>query len=135
MSDSPRKNVPFGLHLMIDAYDCGPEVLNDKHLVYDILNTLPERIGMHKLTEPQVVWADGNEIKDPGGWTGVVMIKESHITIHTFIKRRFVTIDVYSCKEFDTDFVIQYFKDTFKTDDLEIHIETRGTRYPAEDID
>jgi S-adenosylmethionine decarboxylase len=127
--------VPFGMHLMIDAYDCKPEVLNDKDLVSSILAELPEKIGMTKMMEPVVMWADANDKKDPGGWSGFVMIKESHIAIHTFIKRRFVTIDVYSCKEFDAKTAIKFFSDKLKTTDLEIHEEIRGTKYPEENID
>ena len=126
---------PFGLHLMIDAYDCNPAVLNDANVVYKLLDELPEKIGMKKLIKPYVVFAEANDKKDPGGWSGFVIIQESHIAIHTFIKRRFITVDVYSCTEFDTEFAIQYFKDIFKTNDMEIEIEKRGKKYPSENID
>ena len=63
------------------------------------------------------------------------MIQESHISLHTFIKRRFITADVYSCKKFDTKKVISYFKKAFKTQDVEFYIETRGKKYPQKDID
>ncbi|MEN9407677.1 MAG: S-adenosylmethionine decarboxylase proenzyme [Candidatus Parcubacteria bacterium] len=120
---------------MIDAYNCDPAVLNDANVVYKLLDELPEKIGMKKLIKPYVVFAEGNDKKDPGGWSGFVIIQESHIAIHTFIKRRFITVDVYSCTEFDTEFTIQYFKDTFKTEDMEIEVEKRGKKYPPENID
>jgi S-adenosylmethionine decarboxylase len=90
---------------------------------------------MEILFPPVVTFALPNGKKDPGGWSGFVMIQESHISIHTFIKRRFVTIDVYSCKNFDVQFAIKYFKDIFKSDDVEYEIEVRGKKYPAENID
>ncbi len=130
-----NKQKPFGLHLMIDAYNCDPAVLNDANVVYKLLDELPEKIGMKKLIKPYVVFAEGNDKKDPGGWSGFVIIQESHIAIHTFIKRRFITVDVYSCTEFDTEFTIQYFKDIFKTEDMEIEVEKRGKKYPPENID
>jgi S-adenosylmethionine decarboxylase len=130
-----KKQVPFGLHLMIDAYNCDPAVLNDANVVYKILDELPEKIGMHKLIKPYVVFAEANDKKDPGGWSGFVIIQESHIAIHTFIKRRFITLDVYSCKEFDTDFAIKYFQNIFKTKEMEIETEVRGKKYPPENID
>jgi S-adenosylmethionine decarboxylase len=133
MTDS--KNIPFGLHLMLDMYDCDPTTLNDTKLVYTILDELPEKIGMHKLTRPYVVFSEGNDKKDPGGWSGFVIIQESHIALHTFIKRRFVTIDVYSCKEFDTTIAKEYFKKAFRTENAEIIEEVRGRNYPSEDID
>lgn len=129
------KQVPFGLHLMIDAYDCDPKALNDKNLVYKILDTLPAKIGMKKLMKPFVVFAEANDKRDPGGWSGFVMIQESHISIHTFVKRRFITADVYSCKKFDAKAVIKYFKEVFKTKDVDYNVEVRGKRYPERNID
>ena len=129
------KQIPFGLHLMIDAYNCDPNTLNDQNLVYNILDTLPEKIGMKKLMKPYVLFAEANDKRDPGGWSGFVMIQESHISIHTFIKRRFITADVYSCKEFNTKIAIEYFKDIFKTKDIECSIENRGKKYPNRNID
>lgn len=129
-----KKNKPFGLHLMMDMYDCGPESLNDEKLVKNLLNTLPEELGMHKLIDPVVLFAKPNGIKDPGGWSGFVMIQESHISIHTFIKRRFVTIDVYSCKEFDPKPIIQKFKKIFQTNNAEVDVVVRGKKYPQEDL-
>ena len=130
-----KKNIPFGLHLMLDAYGCSPEALNDPELVKKILNDLPDIIGMKKLMDPFVLFAEGNEKRDPGGWSGFVMIQESHISLHTFIKRRFITADVYSCKEFDPNIAINYFLEKFKPTDFEKKVEVRGEHYPAENID
>ena len=135
MSDLTHENAPFGLHLMIDMYNCSPEVLNDKKLVKDILEELPKKLGMKILVKPVVAFAQPNGGRDPGGWSGFVMIQESHISVHTFIKRRFVTIDAYSCKNFDAQLTVEYFKKIFKTDDIEYKIEVRGKKYPAKDID
>lgn len=135
MKKAQVKQKPFGLHVMLDMYDCRPEVLNDPKLVEDVLKTLPGKLGMRILMGPYVSFAQPNGKRDPGGWSGFVLIQESHITIHTFIKRRFVTIDAYSCKPFDGLKCINYFKELFKTDDIEYTIETRGTKYPAKDID
>ena len=130
-----KKQQPFGLHLMLDAYNCDPKVLNDANVVYKLLDELPEKIGMKKLIKPYVVFAEANDKKDPGGWSGFVIIQESHIAIHTFIKRRFITVDVYSCKPFDTDFAIDYFTKIFRTNDIESEVEIRGKKYPPENID
>ena len=119
----------------MDLYDCDPKTLNDKNLVKNVLDILPEKLGMKKLMEPYVLFANPNAQKDPGGWSGFVVIQESHISIHTFIKRRFVTIDVYSCKEFDVKEAIDYFKKTFNTNEAEIYEEKRGRKYPEKDID
>lgn len=135
MDTNSKEQIPFGLHLLLDLYDCSPETLNKENLVHEILNALPDKLGMKKLMDPYVLLARANDKRDPGGWSGFVMIQESHISIHTFIKRRFVTVDVYSCKQFDTEEVILYFKNVFGTENVEQHVVNRGTHYPAENID
>ena len=125
----------FGEHLTIDGYGGNFQKLNDKELVFKCLNELPKKIGMKKLSEPSIYHALPNGKKDPGGWTGVVAIQESHISIHTFPKRGFVSPDVYSCKNgLDTEFIIDYFKDAFNLQDIEQNFIKRGTRYPKENI-
>lgn len=135
MSKTKKNQIPFGMHLMLDMYDCAPLTLNDTKLVYTLLDELPEKIGMRKLIKPYVVFSEGNDKRDPGGWSGFVIIQESHIALHTFIKRRFVTIDVYSCKEFNTETATEYFKKAFKTKNVEAITEIRGKKYPPENID
>jgi len=134
MENSTPIASPFGLHLMLDAYNCDPVVLDNADSVYKILNELPNEIGMHKMMPPYVIRAVGNDKKDPGGLSGFVIIEESHISMHTFVKRGFVTIDVYSCKIFDTEKTLAYFKKALKTEDLEVYIQERGKKYPNKNI-
>ena len=130
-----NNTIQFGQHLTIDGYGGDYDLLNDYNLVLKILNELPEKISMQKMCDPLVEISDGNNQKDPGGVTGIVLIKQSHISIHTFSKRRFVSVDVYTCTDdLDVDFIIQYIKDNFKLEDVETHHIKRGTRYPAQNI-
>ncbi len=116
---------------MIDGYGGNEEKLNDRDLVLNCLNELPEKLGMKKLAEPQIYFAEANDLKDPGGWTGVVVIAESHISIHTFPKRGFVTADVYTCKSgMNNDLILDYFKNAFELKQLEVNFVKRGLNYP-----
>lgn len=127
--------VNFGEHLMIDGYGGDFNKLNDKDLVCRILDQLPKEIGMVKLSEPVVYFAPDNNKNDPGGWSGIVVIEESHISIHTFPKKGFLSADVYSCKNgMDKDFIINYFKQTFNLQETETNFVKRGTKYPVENI-
>jgi len=125
----------FGEHFTIDGYKGQPDKLNDKGLVLACLNELPTMIGMRKLAEPQVYFAPSNDIKDPGGWSGFVIIAESHISIHTFPKRGFVSIDVYTCKSgMNRGLIADSFVKRFGLQDIETHFIIRGTKYPVKDI-
>lgn len=125
----------FGEHLTLDGYKGSLEKLNDKVLVLKCLNELPELLEMKKLAEPEVYFASDNGKNDCGGWSGFVVIAESHISIHTFPHRRFVSIDVYTCKSgMDQEFIADYFTVKFDLKDTETHFITRGTKYPVENI-
>ena len=132
MADNHRN---FGEHLTIDGYRGSLEKLNDKALVLKCLNELAELLKMKKLIEPQICLAPDNRKNDPGGWSGFVIIAESHISIHTFPRRGFISADIYTCKAgMDKEFVADYFIKKFDLKDVETHFVIRGTKYPVKDI-
>jgi S-adenosylmethionine decarboxylase len=125
----------FGVHLTLDGYGGNPEKLNDPKLMEKILNELPEEMGMEKLTEPVVKYAEPRHLKDSGGYSGFVIIAESHISIHTFPKKKFVSIDAYTCKdEMDAEKVEKYFRNAYELEDAEVHFFKRGLKFPKEDL-
>ncbi len=131
------RTTKFGEHLIFDAYGCNPKKLNDMELCYDVLNTLVKMAEMSQMTPPMVIKSEGNLVlggKDPGGFTGFVIIEESHISIHTFAKRGFVTIDLYSCKQFPSEGIVEYLKKTFEAKDADVMKIERGLKYPDENI-
>ncbi|MES2966231.1 MAG: adenosylmethionine decarboxylase [Patescibacteria group bacterium] len=125
----------FGVHFMMDGYGASEETLKNKALLTNMLNDIPKAMGMHVINEPVVVEVGPKNRKDPGGISGFVMIAESHISFHTFPARGFVTIDVYTCQnDLDTDKLQREFTEAFKVESSDVHIQKRGTRYPAENI-
>ena len=125
----------FGEHVTIDGYGGDPERLNDREAVFSVLTELCDALRMTPLMKPHILSAPDNHIKDPGGWSGFVVIAESHISIHTFPKRRFVSADVYTCQNgMDTDFIVNYFKQKFVLEEVESHFVKRGTKYPEHNL-
>jgi len=128
--DSSKRKIVFGKHLTIDAYECDFEKLASMEAIFDILNKLPEKIKMKKLAPPFVIKCPKNNKKDCGGISGFVIIAQSHISIHTFPKKKFLTMDVYSCGELDEKKVVNYIKRFFKCRKLEKHFILRGLNFP-----
>lgn len=120
----------FGPHLMLDLYGCDEKILNDVQILYILLEELPTKLGMRILVKPYVVHAEGNHKRDPGGWSGFVIIQESHVSLHTFPKKKFLTADIYSCKPFNTNLAIAHFKKIFKPKEIDVFLQDRGLRYP-----
>jgi S-adenosylmethionine decarboxylase len=101
------------MHLTIDGYGNNPDLMQDEQFIYQMLDSYPARIGMTKISTPHVFRYVGSKPED-WGISGFVFIAESHISIHTFVERCYVNIDVFSCKDFNAEQVVKDFRDKFK---------------------
>ena len=125
----------FGEHVTFDGYNGSYAALNDKLCVHNALVDLAAWLGMKPLSEPAVYFAEGNDAKDPGGWTGFLVIQESHISIHTFPARGFVSADVYTCKNgMDIQQIIDFLTGRFRITDHEVNFIKRGMKYPSHNL-
>jgi S-adenosylmethionine decarboxylase len=82
-----------GLHLIGDLYGC----LCDSRLMLDagyLEAFCRDRVTAAGLT---AVGALFHSFGDGGGVTGVVVLAESHLSIHTWPEAGYVTLDVYVC--------------------------------------
>ncbi len=112
------------MHLIIDGYSADPKILQDMDLLRDWLETYPAKIGMTRISPPYVIKYTG-AIPEDWGLSGFVFIAESHISIHTFVERNYVNMDIFSCKEFDVDRVIEDWRDKFQLTRLRTHLIDR----------
>lgn len=129
--ENTKMSDEFGVHVTIDASGCNKRRLTSQSIVYDILNRMPEKIGMTKMTLPYVVkWLDKFSITNNAGISGFVMLAESHISIHTFPDYDYVFIDIFSCRHFDTDKAVKYLTDAFDAKRFIKNILKRGLDFP-----
>jgi len=114
-----------GNHLIADCFDCQSRILDNKKEISEILRELTEVIEMKAIHAPLVLYHKAR-VKSESGITGTIILAESNITIHTYPEKRFVSVDIYSCKEFDIPSAIQYLKEKFRFKKLKKHIIRRG---------
>jgi len=84
---------------------------------------------MTKQSPPFLFRSDGKAFPDKAGLSGWLPLIESGIQIHTLERDRFVSLDVYSCKQFDTAVVLAYAREVFKPADMEHEFVHRGKKY------
>lgn len=119
------------MHLVIDGYECNQKKLRDLELVYRTLDEYPARIGMTKIIPPYVFRYYGIKPED-WGVSGFVLIAESHIGIHTFPEKKYVNIDVFSCKAFDTQLALEFVKRKLEIKEVKGSLIERGLEYPKD---
>lgn len=117
------------MHVTIDGFGGDPQRLASEELVRDLLERYPARIGMTKIAPPHVQRYVGEKPQD-WGISGFVLIAESHISIHTFPKHRYLWVDIFSCKGFDAAQAVEDFRQEFDLADMRTHVLERGLEYP-----
>ncbi|MFP3880164.1 MAG: S-adenosylmethionine decarboxylase family protein [Dehalococcoidia bacterium] len=101
------------MHLIIDGYSNDKRIIRDEDFLRNWLETYPAQIGMTRISPPYVLRYVG-PVLDDWGISGFVFIAESHIGVHTFVERNYVNIDIFSCKDFDTEKAIRDFQEGFQ---------------------
>ena len=86
-----------GLHLTADLFDCASprELLTDRGVLQEACIRLVRRCGLTVVGDDFHQFADCES--DPGGVTGLVLLAESHLAVHTWPELNAVTLDVYVC--------------------------------------
>lgn len=119
----------FGYHLALDLYDCDPKAVGSLEVCYRYLDTLPEIIKVDKQAPPYVVYTDAQRYPDKAGLSGWIPIVESGVSIHTLTPTNFVSVDVYSCKEFNVEEIKLFTVKTFSPRTVEEKFLLRGEHY------
>lgn len=80
----------LGRHILAEIYGCSSEILNNKEEIERIMVDSALKAG-----------AEVREVAfhkfSPQGVSGVVIISESHLTIHTWPELEYAAVDVFTC--------------------------------------
>jgi S-adenosylmethionine decarboxylase len=124
---------PFGYSYYLDMYNCREGAADDMELTYRFLERLVDRIGMTRMSQPVVMHGPTSHgvesYPEKAGVSGWVPLIESGIQIHSMEPRRFITLDLYSCNNFDKQIVLDYAKECFGFTEYEENHFARGTKY------
>lgn len=82
---------PQGVHFIVEASGCG-EIITDVSKLQDIL------VEAAKQANTQV-WSVSFNRFPPNGVSGVVVISESHLSVHTWPEKNYMALDIYTCGE------------------------------------
>ncbi len=80
----------LGRHILLELFGCDPRALNDMEGLEEIFVTAARdsnatvlKTAFHKF--------------NPHGVSGVVIISESHLTVHTWPEHKYAAVDIFSC--------------------------------------
>ncbi len=79
-----------GRHLVIDFWGCKKELLDNNKKISSLLKKAARIAGSTILGEKKFKFK-------PYGCTVMVILKESHISCHTYPEYNFAALDIYTC--------------------------------------
>lgn len=82
----------LGRHILVEYYDCDPVVLNDLEHIEASMKEAAVKSG-------STVVDSIFQRFHPHGISGVVVIAESHLAIHTWPEHCYAAVDLFTCGE------------------------------------
>lgn len=119
-----EKNVPVvppgGKHMILDLWTSDPKLLGYEKWIKEICLAAATKAGatflnshFHKFGENQ-------------GVTGVIVLAESHISVHSWPETGYIAIDVFMCGNCDPETTLNIFLNGFKAKKYAKRIFHRG---------
>lgn len=114
-----RDGVQFaGMHLLVDLWEATN--LDDPAHIDVALRDAALVAGA------TILHSHFHHFSPNGGVSGVVMLAESHITIHTWPERNFAAVDIFMCGACDPNLAIPVLQVAFAPDRIDIVKQRRG---------
>ncbi|RKX51822.1 MAG: S-adenosylmethionine decarboxylase proenzyme [Thermotoga sp.] len=110
----------LGRHLLAEFYDCDSNILRDLETIREYLKKAAE------VANATIVNWTFHQFS-PQGVSGVVVIAESHLAIHTWPEYRYAAVDLFTCGE-DVDpwRAFDFLKEKLKAKRTDVKEELRG---------
>ena len=112
--------------MIVDCFGCDEEACCDLNRGYEFLDKITLHLGMRKQTQPYIFKTCETTFPGKPGYSGWIPIIESGIQIHTSANNQFISIDIYSCRPFETSEVISFIEKWFKPGLIDTNFFQRG---------
>ncbi len=118
------KNQYWGYELILDCDECHVPSIQNRDNVYNWIKHLVCAIDMEPIGEPHIEYTAG-DFTDKAGFTAIQIIVTSSIVAHFIDSTGELYLNVFSCKEFDSDVVIKSVEDAFMAKKIRVNFLTR----------
>ena len=107
-----------GTHILVDLW--GAQNLTDRNFIDQTLHRAAEAAGATVLNSHL------HQFSSSGGVSGVLILAESHISIHTWPEREFAAIDIFMCGSCNPYDSVAVLKDAFTPTSIQVNDQKRG---------
>ena len=122
-----RKVGTAGQHLLAEYHGCSPTILDDLEQIRAALRGAAAAAGATVVAEVLQPFA-------PEGVSGVVVIEESHLSVHTWPEQGYAAVDFYTCGECLPERAYEVLFRALEAERAELLVVRRGLMSSAESL-
>ncbi len=111
-----KTRADFGKHYLIDLRDCDPEIIKSVGPTREIVLRAAKECGA-------TILDDHFHQFHPIGVSGVVLIAESHISVHTWPENGFAAADIFTCGEMKPQVAIDIMREGFRAKETTMNVK------------
>lgn len=117
-----------GKHLLIDCRNVSRESCLDDKAMLSAMAKASEKAGASVIS--QVRYHFGHN--SPPGFTGIVLLDESHCSAHTYADQGLIALDIFTCGNTDPHQVLKYIQEEIDLGEVTIREVDRFCNPPIE---
>ncbi|MCK9544796.1 MAG: S-adenosylmethionine decarboxylase [Novosphingobium sp.] len=110
---------PWGISTSIDLYNCNPKTIRNKKKIKEFTKQLCKLIDMKPFGKTTV--AHFGQDKRVAGYSMMQLIETSLISAHFVEESNTVYLDIFSCKDYDSDIIASFAKGFFNAESYKLH--------------
>ena len=115
----------LGRHLIIELFDCDRKIISDLNTVEDLIL---EAVRISGATIVESFF----HLFPPNGVSGIVVVAESHFSIHTWPEYSYAAVDIFTCGDsVDSKKALSFLKQSLKAKNVSMMELERGPAGPA----
>ena len=118
----------YGKHLLLEIITKDGKDLASVAKMKKFFEEIISRVGFTVVVKPEFYKFKPRIKVDLSGVTGMCVVSESHISIHTWPETNYFAFDIFSCSDFDEDLVIEIIGELFDVDKMYLQIIGRGMK-------
>jgi S-adenosylmethionine decarboxylase proenzyme len=118
----------LGNHILVEFYNCDKQIMNDAPFIEKVMNEA-------SLMSGATIVGSHFHTFNPHGVSGVVIIAESHLSIHTWPEYGYAAVDIFTCGEtIQPEVAFEHLKMSFKAASTSTLEMRRGQLHDIKDL-
>jgi S-adenosylmethionine decarboxylase len=87
--------IKMGRHCLLNVYGCNSDILDDINFMMTVLENAANTCGA-------TIISKAHHKFEPQGFTAILLLSESHISVHTYPEHKSAAFDIFTCGNADS---------------------------------